>query len=162
MAGPSFQPPIHLDPSQDAAQQTSFINQNFLSLASTLETNSFRVVKGPLTMQVSSSGGLVNWTTVPHGLDFTPIVFGFINNANISLITTSGSLILPSWTEINIDIIKGTATNSGNAVPVVAFSTYAQIIVDDINVYGVLFNAKGVPVAPLTLTYYLFQLPSQS
>lgn len=80
----TFQPPIHLDPTQDPGQQTAFINQNFQTLASALETNSFRVVVNSVytttnafTTTSTPTGGHVT-ESFNHNLDFTPVVLAYI------------------------------------------------------------------------------------
>lgn len=147
MAGSTFQPPIHLDPNQDSGQQTAFINQNFQSLAAALEANSFRIVqKSNLTIPASSSP--ITWTTVPHGLPFIPIVWGFLNNSNVSGITTNGSLPLPTWLSVQVDNI---ATHQ------VKMQSWVQVLVDATNVYGMMLNGLGSSDGPATITYYLLQ-----
>lgn len=84
----TFQPPIHLDPNQDSSQQTSFINQNFQSLAAALESNSFRIVsEGNLTIpSFNSTSTTGNFTTknssvsYTHNLGYTPFPLVSLQN----------------------------------------------------------------------------------
>lgn len=67
----TFQPPIVISAEQDPAQQAAFINQNFQSLASGLETNSFRIVsQGVVT--IPASGAATAQIAVTHNLGFVP------------------------------------------------------------------------------------------
>lgn len=143
----TFQPPINLNPDQDSSQQTAFINQNFQSLASALETNSFRVVKQG---SISIDGGTAHSTTgnfafvqsasipQPHGLDFVPVVIGYL-----------GGAILPSST------FSSPATNQA------AWLSYF-LEADSVNVtftgQGMAFNGATVVIFNLTATYFVLQL----
>lgn len=84
MAGSTFQPPIHLDPTQDEAQQVAFINQNFQSLAAVLQTNSLKITDqgkaiipstSHVTGSISSNDATVTLTQIYTSL---PIVLSFI------------------------------------------------------------------------------------
>lgn len=164
MSGSTFQPPIHLDPTQGADQQTAFINQNFQTLASALETNSFRIVVGPITTGITTSGNSVDTVTIAHGLGYAPIPFGFMNDVTITgpsgIITNNGNLPLPTWVSLTGDTIKSTATNSGVALPIIAFKIYVQIVSDATNVYILLINATGSGGTTYNVTYYLTQQPA--
>lgn len=159
MPGSTFQPPIHLDPTQDAPQQTSFINQNFQALSSVLESNSFRIVNQNQT-SIGSTGAPTTWNTIPHNLGFAPIVFAYLTNVNLSGIATAANIPLPTWTGAAIDTIKSTATNSGNAQPIFIFSSWIEAVADATNLYVILYNATGATINPLTVQYYLVQQPS--
>lgn len=91
MAGSTFQPPIHLDPSQDDSQRVAFINNNFQSLASALETNSFRVViSGTITINqvtITATAGTygsvnVSVASFTHNLGYRPAFIAFFENTN--------------------------------------------------------------------------------
>lgn len=77
MTGSTFQPPTHLDPNQDSSQQVAFINQNFQSLAATLETNSFRIVNKD-TVGVPIVNGTIQQTTITHNLGYIPVILAFL------------------------------------------------------------------------------------
>lgn len=109
------------------------------------------------SFNVSSSGATLNTSSVAHGLSFTPVVLGFLNNVTVTSVTTTGSLPLPTWGSANLDTLKAAALNGGVATPDVIFNTYVQILCDNTNVIGLLLNATGAAVAPLTITYYLLQ-----
>jgi len=91
MSGSTFQPPIHLDPTQDNSQQVAFINQNFQTLASALETNSFRIIDDPIisltTLNFSKTGPGIflqtALTTFSHGLSFTPQIIPYVQNGTL-------------------------------------------------------------------------------
>lgn len=148
----TFQPPIHLDPTQDAAQQTAFINQNFQTLASALETNSFRIVKvGTISVvqgSVTGSAGiyesLFGQTIVAHNLPFTPIVQAYLN--------FGGSYIQTPYTAVNN--ISSSST---------AWTTY-YISTDATNIYfqyqGAIFGGGTIAGATFTANYYLLQQPA--
>lgn len=156
MSGSTFQPPIHLDPNQDPAQQTAFINQNFQTIASTLESNSFRIVTGGLT-SVSSDGSATNWTTVAHNLGFAPVVFAYLTGVNLSGITSNGNIPLPTWAGASVDTLKSTALNGGVAKPVFIMSSWIEAVADATNFYVVLYNATGASISALPVQYYLVQ-----
>lgn len=160
MDSSTFQPPIHLDPSQEDTQQLAFINQNFQAIASTLETNSFRIVKSD-TATIASTGATVSYTTVPHNLGYAPVPFAFLLNQTVStgtsIISTDANIPLPTFTNATIDTIKGTATNSGNPIPIFAFSGYLEVFCDDMNFYVLLYNATGGSIPTHTIGYYLVQ-----
>lgn len=159
-SGSTFQPPIHLDPSQNPSQQTAFINQNFQTIASILETNSFRIVKRGNTA-ISSTGSTINWVTVPHNLGFAPVPFVFLNDisrtAGTTVITGSGNIAFPTWSSLTLDTIKSSATNSGNALPIVAFQTFFDAVADETNLYIFLYNATGSSISAFNVGYYLIQ-----
>lgn len=159
MSGSTFQPPIHLDPTQDADQQTAFINQNFQTIASTLETNSIRIVSRGTT-SIGSSGASSNWNTIPHNLGFAPVVFAYLAGVTLSGITTNANIPLPTWTSATIDTIKATALNGGVAIPSVIFSTWMEAVADTTNLYVILYNATGASISNLTVQYYLGQQPA--
>jgi hypothetical protein len=107
MSGTTFQPPINIDPSQDAAQQVAFINQNFQSIASALQSNSFRILEqGEATIyQSSHNGGSV--TTIRTFVDFSttyetnPIVLAFIisntGTGDLGNLWGTGSFVLQQY-----------------------------------------------------------------
>lgn len=98
MAAPTFQAPINIDPAQDPAQQIAFINQNFQSLASTLETNSFRIIlEGTTTITVpaASVSGDLEGPLIPHSLNITPTVIA--NVTTNTLLGSNGNTPTP-WT----------------------------------------------------------------
>lgn len=147
--GSSFQPPIHLDPTQDANQQTAFVNQNFQTLASALETNSFRIVEsGQTTLPASSAP--VSLTTVTHGLGFAPTPFGFLTNQTFSIgttvISTDANIPLPTETSTLVDGVD------------VKFLTYIRMFSDDQNLYFVLYNSTGSSTGPYNVLWYLTQI----
>lgn len=159
----TFQTPITIDPTQSPIDQVSFINQNFQDLASTLETNSFRIVDQGTT-SVTTSGNPINWVTVPHNLGFAPVPFAYLQDVSITsggtTITSDGNIPLPTWTNLNIDTIKGSATNSGSPLPIVAFSQYIQAIADTKNLYILLLDATGSSGDNFAVVYYLTQQSS--
>lgn len=157
MDGPTFQPPIHLDPNQDAAQQTSFINQNFQNLASTLESNSFRVV---LTGNVSISGladpypsGTITTRTIPHNLQTVPAFLVYVANPDLSgtYYGAAGITNLPT-TYYNL----GPGATGGKAY------LYSQARIDSTNLYIDLVNLLSAGITGLggytwAYTYYILQ-----
>lgn len=159
MSGSTFQPPIHLDPTQNAGQQTAFINQNFQQIASTLETNSFRIVDRGV-VSVSSDGSTANWTTYAHNLGFVPIPFAYLTRVTLSGITTNGNIPLPTFTSLNIDTLKSTALNGGVARPIDIFGTWMEAVADDTNLYVILYNATGSSISALDVQFYLVQQPA--
>lgn len=86
--GSTFQQPINLDPNQDNPQQVSFINQNFQNLASTLESNSFRIAKSgnfTLTPSTIANPGAGNYASdvqvlggVSHNLGYIPAFIAYL------------------------------------------------------------------------------------
>lgn len=148
MSGSTFQPPIHLDPTQDSDQQTAFINQNFQTLASALETNSFRIVDNDSTV-LPASAAPISLTTVAHNLGFAPTPFAFLNNQSFSigptLISSNANIPLPTETSTLVD---GTGVH---------FLTYIRIFSDDTNLYFVFYNSTGGSLGPFNVSYYLTQ-----
>lgn len=111
-----------------------------------LTDDTFRILsKGQLS--VSSAGAPTNFSFVAHGLSFAPIVLGFLDGVTISGVTTSGSLPLPTYTNLTVDTV-------GHQVK---FATYLQAFSDTTNIYALLFNATGSAVPAITVTYYLLQ-----
>ena len=159
MGASTFQPPIHLDPTQDQGQQTAFINQNFQAIAATLETNSFRIVDDGV-VAVSSNGATASWSTYAHNLGFAPIPFAYLTNVNLSGITSAGNIPLPTFTNLNIDTLKSTALNGGVACPIDIFGTWMEAVADETNLYVVLYNATGSAIGPLDVQFYLVQQPA--
>lgn len=161
--GSTFQPPIHIDPTQDPSAQVSFINQNFQTIASTLETNSFRIVSSG-EAGISSNGATVTWNSVPHNLGFAPIPFAFLTGVTVtagaSVISSDANIPIPTYTNATFDTVKASAMNSGNALPIVAFNTYIEVFCDTTNLYIVLYNATGSTVANHNIQYYLVQQPA--
>lgn len=125
---------------QDATDQQLTFNSN---------QDVFKIIRKS-TVNVSSDGSTTAWATVPHGLSFTPIVQGYLNNANISGITTTGSIPLPAPVQISF-------VNVGSQTPAIHIQAYIQIISDDTNIYAILLNNTGSPIPALTVTYYLLQ-----
>lgn len=92
MAGSTFQPPIIISAEQDDAQQAAFINQNFQSLATGLESNALRIVdRGTLSIPSSNipSGGAGNYNSVnvniasyTHNLGYIPAVLAYFEQSN--------------------------------------------------------------------------------
>lgn len=144
MPGSTFQPPIHLDPNQDNSQQTAFINQNFQSLASALETNSFRIVVSG-TVSVQASGNTNNTTTIPHNLGFTPIPFCFLSASNNTVFYP-----LPQWTSLTRDDVNH----------VINFATWIDCNVDSNNLNIEFFNSLNTTNGPFNVQYYLLQQSS--
>lgn len=110
------------------------------------DQNNFKIVDDGTT-SVNSDGSTLNWSSVPHGLDYTPIALGFLNNATVSGITTTGSVPLPTW--------GSAAINTTDEV--VEFKTWVQIIPDDTYVHVVLLNSTGAAIPNLYVKYYLLQ-----
>lgn len=153
MAGSTFQPPIHLDTTQGAPQQTAFINQNFQTIASTLETNSFRIVDRG-TVGVAGNASTTTWSTIPHNLGFVPVPFVFLNDITRTIgstvVTTDANIPFPTWTSLTPD----------NVNHVINFGTYLDCVVDETNLYIFIFNSTSSTVGPLQISYYLCQQPT--
>lgn len=162
MAGSTFQPPIHLDPSQDNNQQTSFINQNFQTIASTLETNSFRIVTQGIT-SLTTSGAGTSIKTIPHNLGFSPIPFVYLTGqtrTSGSLTITNANIPFPTWGfNFTSDTILATATSSGIARPLAGFQAYFDCVADTTNLYVFLINSTASS-GTFNIQYYLVQQPS--
>lgn len=165
MSTSTFQTPIVIDPNQNSTDQVSFINQNFQNLASTLETNSFRIVDQGIA-SITTSGLPINFLTIPHNLGFAPVPFAYLNDVAITsgstTITTDGNMPLPTWTSLTIDTIKATATNSGQALPIVSFEQYIQAVADTKNLYIILLDATATSGENYSVQYYLTQQQSSS
>lgn len=116
----------------------------------------FKIVEKQ-TDNITNDGSPITINQIRHGLNFIPIVQGFLNNESLTVGgSTTLSIPLPTWTGASIDTIKGTATNSGNPIPIVAFSSYLNIMTDNTFVQTVLLNASGVPLN-FVVTFYLLQ-----
>lgn len=147
MAGSTFQPPIHLDPTQDSGQQTAFINQNFQSLAAALETNSLRIVlEGDNTMpSVIATAAAANWghntsaKAVPHNLGYIPIVIAALNLGTYSFIPIT-RMVLPS---------PNTPGWESNYIAADETNLYLNV---DVTTFGANLSAGGASVK-----YYLIQ-----
>lgn len=148
----TFQPPINLDPNQDSAQQIAFINQNFQNLASTLESNSFRIVQNTthntnaFTISASSNTYFSdsNVTTIPHGLNFAPLAFGAEQLG-------SGFFMSPS-TQVS-------TSNTGFTVTTINLSTDTTNIYITVLVYGFTpITLTNSPVSSVPVTYILVQI----
>lgn len=154
----TFQPPIHLDPTQDAAQQTAFINQNFQSLAATLETNSFRIVgEGLASLSVSSLslssvgaiGTSVSTTIITHGLPFVPL-------AMVAVSDGSGNFFAP----IPLDKkLYSSVRSNGQVGTLHSFSTNSTSLTISVQNYCELYTAGTVSISSgaFTYQYYLLQ-----
>jgi hypothetical protein len=122
------------------------------------EQNTFKIVAtGTITVAGTGGATTTNWSSISHGLPFAPIAVGFLNHANVAGVTTSGNLMLPTWTGLTVDTIKTTATNSGIARPILIFDSYLEIVPDATQVHVILHNATGSAISTLTVTYYLLQ-----
>lgn len=104
MPASNFQPPIHIDPTQDSAQQVSFINQNFQSLASALnpiqlsDGNNNRILLGK-----DSNGNEVLKISKP-GFDAYSAAdnnLSFNSNQDVFKIILAGSASIPATTSLN-------------------------------------------------------------
>lgn len=130
-----------VDPSLNINVQDATDQQlNFNSLQDT-----FKIIRTGI-IQVSSDGSTLNYGSLPHNLTFTPIVQGYLNNATIGSITTTGSIPLPLPTSVDFSL-AGT----------VLFTSYLSIFADTTNIYALLYNGTGSPISTLTVTYYLLQ-----
>lgn len=162
MAASTFQPPIHLDPNQDPSQQSAFINENFQTITSTLETNSFRIVQ-EAQVSSSNSGNTISVKTIPHNLGFAPIPFVYLTGQTRtlgSLVITNANIPLPTWgLTLFLDTVLATATQSGTARPFTPFQIYFDCVADATNLYIFIFNASATPVN-YNFQYYLVQQPS--
>lgn len=152
MSGSTFQPPIHLDPTQGSDQQTAFINQNFQAIASTLETNSFRIVQQAL-VSLSNSGNTTSVLKIPHNLGFAPVPFVYLANQTRTLGTltiTNANIPLPTY---------GLALNSDTTNHIVSFEVYMDCIADAQNLYIFMTNSTAT-ATNFSFQYYLVQQPS--
>lgn len=154
MSGSTFQPPINIDPSQSNAQQASFINQNFQTLASVLETNSLRVILNvPLSVTVDyNSATSSTWfesLPVAHGLQELASYMAFITIP--AAVAVSGAL--PFTNLPNPALVYGIV---GSAVTL--FSV-CVVSVDATNVYLSVQLGPGLSTGTYTITAmaYLFQ-----
>lgn len=159
MSGPTFQPPIHLDPNQDPAQQTAFINQNFLSLANALESNSFRIVSSGETSLASANfitasnsyGSGTGFAfpvtqTIPHKLNYIPFPLAVVDNGN-------------NYIPLPYTFNGGNGTNY-----YVQFTVKAQtdinnlyIAIDAFGYNSPAFGGGGIPSPSLSIKYFLLQ-----
>lgn len=153
MSGSTFQPPILISPEQDNPQQTAFINQNFLSLASELEANSIRVVQsGNFTINAvtitASAGtyGAVNTTVggVTHNLGYVPAWIAFMEQA-------PGVRTALPYT------LNDTA---GGNVTWQSYNPAATTTRFFINLRGLAYNNSYTTLVGSSITYYLIQLPA--
>jgi len=108
------------------------------------------------TVSVDNDGSAQSWTSIPHGLDFTPMAEAYINNASIGSVTSNGSIPLPSWLAASIL----TPANFDGVHGLVDFQAYIQIVTDATYVHLYNLNASGVAVGPVAVTYYLRQEPA--
>lgn len=116
--------------------------------------DTFKIIKKD-TITVTTTGGTVAYAQVPHGLNFTPIVLGFLNNATITFsgntIISGGSIPLPTWGNVAFDL----------TTPTLDFSVWYQILSDNTNVVAMILNSAGVTRTE-TFTYYLLQESAQT
>lgn len=142
MSGPSFQPPVHLDPTQDPAQQTAFINQNFQTLATALETNGFRIVLGPLTVPIPSSATATSQVTVTHNLQFVPTCVCAID------LFGDGTDVVP-MPLITVNSATGAVTFVAQVVQLTSTTVQFRVV-----------NVGSTVAAGSNITYYLLQQPA--
>ena len=98
-------------------------------------------------MEVINDGSVSTITSEPHGLGFTPIAFGSLNNATTTGINDPVNIPLPGWLGVGF---------SGGAIN---FTVWASVMADALNVYTYTLNASGSPVT-FFVTYYLYKQPA--
>lgn len=145
--GNTFNPPIQLDPSMDKGHELAFINQNFQTLSTELESNSFRTVLGG-TATISTPANSSVTYSIAHNLGFIPIPFCFLSANN-----NTQYIPLPAWTSLTRDdttVISGTAGQ-------IVFRTWINCYCDNTNLYIQHFNSKSSTDGPFDIKYYLLQ-----
>lgn len=109
-------PPIQLSPDMDEGHKTTFINQNFQSIADFLKSNSFKILttgaitSNNLTFTPGGAGySTSNAVTAPvaHGLNFIPTVLGVLNNSSSFIMMPFSNYILTGvgavWFTVYLD-----------------------------------------------------------
>lgn len=137
----TFQPPINIDPTQDASIQASFINQNFQSIASALETSSFRIVQtGVVKGPTISPGASPTTTQVAHNLGVVPAALVYLGSPG------EENQALPV-----VQLLSGNVTN-------ISINYYITYAVDASNLYIFQYTSNSAgTLGPFPYTYFLLQ-----
>lgn len=130
------------------------------SLVFNSNQNVFKIIEGyPKTISLTFVNAAVDVISIAHGLDFVPAAIAFLNGVNQTSaggdqLLSNANIPLPTFLGTSVDTIKGTATNSGNSIPIVAFSAYLFVAPDPTYINFEMLNASGGSIFT-RITYYL-------